>query len=163
MACLSVLFTVMSLVGPMWSTILVWFLVLAVAHIAGNCWGSRGWAAAESKFDEEAESFVSARHETRGPLPDMSATQLREATKLGRTMPLVAAGGAMLGGATGISFLLWLGFEQVGYAGIAVGGASAAVVGGLAGFMASSFVSVARGAWQEAVEAAPTPARVPQK
>ncbi|HVW38418.1 MAG TPA: hypothetical protein VHB99_13975 [Pirellulales bacterium] len=152
----------MSLVGPMWSTILVWFLVLAVAHVAGNCWGSRGWGAAESTLGEEAESPASARDKTRGPLPDMSATQLCEAAKLGWTMPIAAAGSALLGGATGVGFLLWLGFEQVGYAGIAVGGCSAAVVGGLAGFLASSFVSVARGAWQEAVETAPSTTRLPQ-
>jgi hypothetical protein len=163
MACLSVLFTVMSLVGPMWSTILVWFLVLAAAHVVGNCWGSRSWGADESTLGEEAESPVSERLAARGPLLEMSATQLRETTKLGWMMPLAASGSAVLGGAIGVGFLLWLGFEQVGYAGIVVGGCSAAVVGGLAGFLASSFVSVARGAWQEAVETAPATTRFPHK
>lgn len=162
MACLSVLFTVMSLVGPMWSTILVWFLVLAAAHVVGNCWGSRSWGADESTLGDDAQSSVSGRLAAHGPLPDMSATQLCETTKLGWIMPLAAGGGAALGGAIGVGFLLWLGFEQVGYAGITVGGCSAAVVGGLAGFLASSFVSVARGAWQEAIETGPATTRSPQ-
>lgn len=163
MACLSVLFSVMSLVGPMWSTILVWFLVLVAAHVVGNSWGSRSWPADRTPL-QEAEEHAGAQgfSFTSGPCPDVPATQLREATKLGWIMPLAAAGGAVLGGAIGVGFLLWLGFEQVGYAGITVGGCSAAVVGGLAGFLASSFVSVARGAWQEAVETGPAATRGPQ-
>lgn len=164
MACLSVLFTIMSLVGPMWSTILVWFLVLATAHVVGNCWGSRGWTADERPTREGAE-LADAPHMAgaAAPPPQAPANRLREAAKLGWLMPLAAASGALLAGAIGVAFLLWLGFEQVGYAGLAVGGVSAAVVGGLAGFLASSFVAVARGAWQEAVEAAPAGASPPHK
>jgi hypothetical protein len=163
MACLSVLFSVMSLVGPMWSTILVWFLVLVAAHVVGNSWGSRRWPA-DRTLPAEADELAGAQslRFASGSCPNVPATQLCEATKLGWMMPLAAGSGAVLGGAIGVGFLLWLGFEQVGYAGITVGGCSAAVVGGLAGFLASSFVSVARGAWQEAVETGPATTRGPQ-
>ena len=153
MACLSALFATISVVGPMWSTILVWFLVLAAAHVVGNRWGSQGWTIGAA--DEEAELDGRPLAAATIPPAETPATRLREATKLGRLMPLAASGGATAGGSIGVAFLVWLGFEQVGYAGIAVGGASAAVVGALLGFLASSFVSVARGAWQEAVEGTP--------
>jgi hypothetical protein len=154
-ACLGVLFAVMGLVGPVWSTILVWFLLLVMAHMIANCWGSRGWRAAESDDadDLDADGAWLAEHDSR-PAAGVPATRLRDSTKLGWKMLLVTAAGALAGGAMGAIFLVWLGVDRVGLAGIAVGGISAAVVGGFLGFLASSFVEVAGGAWQEAARGA---------
>ncbi|HUY89005.1 MAG TPA: hypothetical protein VMV10_09745 [Pirellulales bacterium] len=166
MACLSALFATMGIVGPMWSTILVWFLVLALAHVIANRWGSEGWNFDDASPPETPDETDRAPLQAApSPPVDVPATQLRETTKLGWTMSIAAAGGALLGGAVGTGFLFWLGIERVGYAGIAVGGASAAVVGGLLGFLASSFISVAGSAWQEAVQGAPArkPVNIPHE
>ena len=153
MACLSALFATMGVVGPMWSTILVWFLVLALAHATANRWGSQGWNLGDAAPPAELNDGATLRAAPTPP-DDVPATQLGEAAKLGWTMSIAAGGAALLGGAVGTAFLVCLGIDRIGYAGIAVGGASAAVVGGFLGFLASSFVSVARGAWQEAVAGA---------
>lgn len=165
MACLSALFATMGIVGPMWSTVLVWFLVLALAHVVANRWGSQGWDFDNSPPAISGPADLAPPLAAPAPPADAPTTQLGEAGKLGWTMSIATVGGGLLGAAAGTGFLVCLGIDRVGYAGVTVGGASAAVVGGFLGFLASSFVSVARGAWQEAVEAASArqPVEVPHK
>ena len=159
-ACLAVLFSVMGMIGPIWSTILVWFLLLALAHVIANCWGSRGWrtTAAEEAGKADGPPSLLAKHGSR-PAADAPPTLLRESTRLGWKMPVATVAGAIAAGALGTVFLAWLGIGRVGLAGIAVGGFSSAVVGGLFGFLASSFVEVAGGAWQQAAKGARTERR----
>lgn len=160
-ACLGVLFTVMGMVGPVWSTILVWFLLLVLAHMIANCWGSQGWRTADSDEADESDAPTAwlATHDAR-PAAEVPPTSLRESTKLGWKMPVATVVGAIAAGALGTVFLAWLGVDRVGLAGIAVGGISSAVVGGFFGFLASSFVEVAGGAWQEAAKGAPATSRL---
>ncbi|HEV7221218.1 MAG TPA: hypothetical protein VGN42_00855 [Pirellulales bacterium] len=154
-ACLGALFGVMGMVGPVWSTILVWFLLLALAHVIANCWGSRGWrtAAVEGSDEVDGTATVLTKHDSR-PAADAPPTLLRDSTRLGWKMPLATVAGAIAAGALGTVFLAWLGIGRVGLAGIAVGGFSSAVVGGFFGFLTSSFLEVAGGAWQQAAKGA---------
>ena len=40
-AALAALFAVLGKVEPVWQVVIVWFVVLAAAHVVANAWGSR--------------------------------------------------------------------------------------------------------------------------
>ena len=150
-ACLGALFAAMNVVGPVWSTILVWFLILASLHVVANAWGSRGWRRGdETELDEVVATGLHVHPPAVAP-----ATHLRETTRLGWKMFVATTAGAALAGTLGAGCLACLDPDQVGYVAIAVGGVSAAVVGGFFGFLASSFLEVAGQAWREAVHGRP--------
>lgn len=158
-ALLSVLFTIMGIVGPVWSTFLVWFLLLAAAHVSGNVWGTRktlrridhvsrhldlcGPPCAETEAVDRPAACARLSGSNRG-------TRLRESTRLGWPMIVTTAIGTMVGGALGAT-LLGLSLGASSYTGVVLGSLSSAVVGGFLGFLASSFLAVALNAWQEAV------------
>ena len=155
-AALSALFAVMGAVGMVWSVILVWFLLLVVAHVTANAWGTRaGRRAVPPLRDEPTEPAPPVEH--CGIVSAGAAARLRETKRPGWPMIVVTALGALVGGSLALAALVVLSLERSGYAGVVVGTVSAAAVGGFLGFLASSFAEVARHAWQEAVEgAAPT-------
>jgi hypothetical protein len=148
------LFAVMSVVGAVWSTILVWFLILALGHVIGNAWGSQRWRRhdpAEVERDLGAEPGLVC-----GSAPPAApATRLRESTRLGWRMAAATIAGAVLAGGLGAGSLACLGSEKVGSIAIVVGAVSSAVLGGLFGFLASSFLEVAGLAWREAASGRP--------
>lgn len=153
-ACFSALFAVMSFIGAVWSTILVWFLLLVLLHVVGNAWGSHRWRRDGQDASEMTEEGPPWRS---GPPAEAPATRLRESTRLGWTMLAVTISGALLGGGLGAGSLACLGSAKIGYVAIAVGGISSAILGGFFGFLASSFVEVAGQAWREAVNGRPAP------
>ena len=156
-AVLSVLFAVMGALGMVWSVILVWFLLLVVAHVTANAWGTRaGRRGARSQpVDVPDERLVPLRHP--GHLTFEGAARLRETKRPGWPMFVVTAAGALSGGALASTALMLLSLERAGYAGVVVGAISAAAVGGFLGFLASSFLDVAGHAWQEAAQAGAPP------
>ena len=156
-ALLSVLFTVMGAVGMVWSVVLVWFLLLGVAHVVANAWGTR----AGRQVVEGKPMAPDGPPRPRSELTIIDRfgddTRLRQSTRLGWPMMVVTCTGALAGGALASIALLMLSLERVGYAGVVVGTVSAAAVGGFLAFLTSSFVEVAGGAWQQAVHGAAPP------
>jgi hypothetical protein len=142
----SALFAVMSVVGALWSSAIVWLLVLVAVHVAANAWGSRvGRRGARLTLPDDGPPIARAAPHAFAP-----STRLRRNVALAGTTLATTCLGAGLGAGTG-AMLLWATPPgPAGWAGFVVGTLSAAVVGGFLGFLTSSFLDVALGALGEA-------------
>lgn len=146
------LLAVMQLIGAVWSSILVWFLLLVAVHVTANVWGTRVAPRAAQAPSEVAEpAFARQPH---WPSPVAGGVQLRESCRPGWPMLIATGAGALVGGGLGSAALILLSLESAGYFGVILGSFSAAAVGGFLGFLASSFAEIALRAWKEALETA---------
>jgi hypothetical protein len=68
-------------------------------------------------------------------------------------LPLVVGGGILAGAVGGAVSLTWAIGDRSSIAGLAIGAVSVAVLGGWFAFLGSSFYSIFRHGWREAVEA----------
>ena len=143
MSALSVLFALMTTVVGRWAIVLAWFVVLAAAHVWANAWGTRTRRNLPPTFDKGDEAD---RRPRRGAPPDAAfapVTRLGRHSSIGRVMLFTTSAGAVVGAGVG-SWLLWEGHPgPVGWVGLIVGGVSSSAVGGLLGFLTSSFLNVA--------------------
>jgi hypothetical protein len=122
-------------------------LVASVAmHVIGNTLGTSLREATDR--DLRRVRAVAAAAE---PLPRPRAHRLEQRTSLGRLVPVSAGIGAACGGAAGATALV--AWTSCTTAGAVLGGASAAVIGGLAGFLAASFVEILRVSLRESLAA----------
>lgn len=148
-AGLSGLFAIMHVIGAVWSAMLVWFLILALAHVTANFWGTRV-APCESRSpvsDLPPDSAVPAGQ----AVTATGAVRLSESRRPGWPMLMITALGALAGGTLGCTALILISLDRAGYAGVIVGTVSAALVGGFLGYLTSSFAVVALRAWKEAL------------
>jgi hypothetical protein len=143
------LFALMDVVGFPWSVVLAWFALLGFAHVAANAWGTK--AARRRPSDRPGRGGPGCVATERALV--QSVIQLRGNKRPGRSMVAATVAAALVGGSLGTLLLVASALQRAGIAGVAIGGVSSAVVGGLFGFLASSFVEVAAGAWQEAAAA----------
>ena len=134
-----------------WLGIAGWIAVAVVIasvgmHVAGNALGTTLREAADRDLSR-------LRHRTAVPaeVPRPKPTRLERRQSLGRLIPVSAGIGAMVGGATGAAALATL--TSASIAGAALGGVSSAVIGGLFGFLAASFVEIIRTSLREAIAA----------
>lgn len=158
MAAASGLFAVMHFVGAVWSAILVWFLVLVLAHVTANFWGTRiAPGETQHSLDEEGRNNRALQDGRDGRTSSavVGAVRLSESARPGWPMFVVTAAGALIGGTLGGVSLFLLSLDQAGYTGVMVGTLSAAIVGGFLGFLTSTFAQIALRAWNEAVCGAP--------
>jgi Na+(H+)/acetate symporter ActP len=114
-----------------------------VAHVAGNALGTRLRDATDERLERPLRRST--------PLPAIEPSLLRERTSLGRLVPVSVGIGAVCGGIAGGAALLVA--TGASTAGAALGGVSSAVIGGLGGFLAASFVEVIRTSLREAIAA----------
>lgn len=115
-------------------------------HVIGNALGTSLREATDR--DLRRVGTVAAAAPT---LPRHRAHRLEQRTSLGRLVPVSAGIGALCGGAVGATALVaWTSCTP---AGAALGGMSAAVIGGLVGFLAASFVEIVRVSLQESLAA----------
>jgi hypothetical protein len=122
-------------------------LVASVAmHVIGNALGTSLREATDR--DLRRVRAVAAAAE---PLPRPRAHRLEQRTSLGRLVPVSAGIGAACGGSAGATALV--AWTSCTTAGAVLGGASAAVIGGLAGFLAASFVEILRVSLRESLAA----------
>jgi hypothetical protein len=122
-------------------------LVASVAmHVIGTALGTSLREATDR--DLRRVRAVAAAAE---PLPRPRAHRLEQRTSLGRLVPVSAGIGAACGGAAGATALV--AWTSCTTAGAVLGGASAAVIGGLAGFLAASFVEILRVSLRESLAA----------
>ena len=122
-------------------------LLASVAmHVAGNALGTR--------MRETTDRDLAARRAGVEPSPVIlpaAPTHLERRSGLGLLVPVSAGIGAACGGAAGTLSLLFLTSSSA--VGAALGGVSSAVIGGLLGFLAASFVEIVRTSIREAIEA----------
>lgn len=130
-----------------WMAVAVLLASIAM-HVAGNAIGTRL---------REATDHDLARRPTAAPPPPPPQTStsvpthLERRSSLGRLVPISAGIGAVCGGTVGAIALLTL--TSSSPAGAVLGGGSSAVVGGLFGFLAASFVEIARTSLRESLAA----------
>jgi hypothetical protein len=116
-------------------------------HVAGNAIGTRMQEAADKERAARPHDF----QQVASPLPASSPTRMERHDALGRLVPVSAGIGATVGGLTGTMMLTLL--TRSSLAGAVLGGASSAVIGGLFGFLAASFVEILRSSLRDAIAA----------
>jgi hypothetical protein len=139
-----------------WLGLAGWMAVVVLAasvamHVAGNAIGTG--------LQARTDQGLATRREPRTPpVPtppgrrDWRSGRLARKDRLGRLLPVSAVIGGLCGGIAGAGSLAWL--VGASAAGVALGGASSAVIGGIVGFLGASFVTVVRSAIREAASTA---------
>lgn len=122
-------------------------------HVAGNAIGTRLRDDADWDLDRLG---ISRRALPPADLPAPRPGHLQRSTRLGLLVPVSAGIGGICGGVLGGGCLVML--TSCSAAGAVIGGGSAAVIGGLAGFLAASFVDIVRRSLREAIAAERMPA-----
>jgi hypothetical protein len=134
-----------------WLGIAGWIAVAVVLasigmHVAGNALGTTLREAADRDLTRIRRRAVAPPD-----LPQAVPTRLERRQSLGTLVPISAGIGAGIGGATGATALVML--TPASLAGAALGGISSAVIGGLFGFLAASFIEIIRTSLRDAVAA----------
>jgi len=131
-----------------WLGLAGWLAVVVLAasvamHVAGNAIGTNLRDAADRRLERVPAATP--------PLPAARITNLERHTSLGRLVPVSAGIGAACGAVGGSAALL--GLTAASIPGAVLGGASSAVIGGLFGFLAASFIEIVRTSLREALAA----------
>ncbi len=131
-----------------WLGLAGWLAAVVVAasvaaHVAGNALGTRLRDTAGRRHER-----TPYHHEL---LPLSPPSHLEQRTSLGRLVPVSVGIGAACGGIAG-SYALTVA-AGASLAGAVLGGVSSAVIGGLGGFLAASFVEIVRTSLREAIAA----------
>jgi hypothetical protein len=122
-------------------------VVASVAmHVAGNAVGTTLREAADRDL-----ARLRRRSAAPAAVPRPAPTRLERRQSLGRLVPVSAGIGAAVGGVSGAAALATL--TSASLAGAALGGISSAVIGGLFGFLAASFVEIIRTSVGDAIAA----------
>jgi hypothetical protein len=111
-------------VSPLWTVMIVWFIVLVAGHVLGNWLGTHLRRKAPVAREE---------HPPGRPVRYAPASRLRHHVTLGRSMFVSTAISAVAGCVLGLFYLAQRS-AQVTISGLIVGGLSAAVIGGVFGF-----------------------------
>ncbi len=146
---LSVLFAVMQAVGPMWAVVIAWSLLLIAAHVVGNAWGAHS----KDAYRQSSLQPLDYAHSADQLRAVMLAEQPKRLLKNTRPSWLVMAltlVGAAVGGTLGTTILAAMYFGTVGNEAIALGGTSAAIIGGFVGFLIATFATIMARAMHEA-------------
>jgi hypothetical protein len=151
---LGCLFGVMSALGNMWSIAILLFGCLVAGHVIGNSLGTRlrDGAPRQSNRDPSDARFA------RLPPSFADGGGLSRPSRLSRITLVMTFSGAVAGAFLGGTALAAI-YLDAGVPAVALGVASSAVLGGFAGFLASSFFSVTLKAWREALTQSDSVAR----
>ncbi len=150
MGLLSGLFALMTALGMLWSLVLALGLGLVLAHVLGNSLGTR-------LRNSATRQTAVARQSSPTTVPPLSSliaagpTRLTRRAKLNRITLIMTVGGALVGAELGALGSTLIYPEAVAAA--VLGVISAAVLGGFAGFLSSSFP----------IGSPPGPGRSPQR
>ena len=144
-AALCVLFSLMGIVGSQGTLLLVLLFFAIVAHVAGNAIGTRlrrngDVRPAADRADAMAAAERASRRLTESDFAP--TTSLSERFPLGLIIVVMTVLGMLLGGAVGGYVLAMLNWERATWFSIAFGALFSSVLGGIAGFLASSFLRV---------------------
>lgn len=139
-----------------WLGLAGWMALVVLAasvamHVAGNAIGTGLRTRTDRGLTAHGEPLAPPVPMPPGrPVPPGASQSSRLARKdrLGSLLPVSAVIGGLCGGIAGAGSLAWL--VGASGAGVALGGASSAVIGGIVGFLGASFVTVVRSAIREA-------------
>jgi hypothetical protein len=142
-AVVAMMCAVITTLDPLWAIVIGWFVILVIGHVLGNSWSTRvgrGSGPPEQLAERPSDA---------GPPVFAPTSRLRHHVILGRAMFVSAALSAIVGCVLGTLFVLNRP-ETPSWTGLLIGSASSAVLGGLLGFLVSSFLSVGLCALHEA-------------
>ena len=145
-AAFSALFAAMTAVGMVWSLLLLMFVALVVAHVLGNAIGTRLRNEATRRSDQSPPHGEFARTQAASPIfrrAETPVTPLRERRPLGQMLFVFVAAGGVIGAMLGRFALTHIQWQPPAVSDVVVGIFSCAVLGAIAGFMASTFFKVA--------------------
>jgi hypothetical protein len=144
-ACAS-LFALFSVVSVLVSTFVVFFLVLIAAHVVGNAVGTRlRDGATQRPFSSEQQARTITR-----PQQTNQPQRLRESTAVDRRTMVYSAVGAIAGGTLGGVILSAVNWSNITPPAVILATGSSAILGGLATFLATCFLTTIRCALREA-------------
>lgn len=141
MAILSALFATMVAVGVVWSLMLLMVVGLVVAHVLGNAIGTRLRDDDAGRRNQSLPPGV--QPQPRSVSTAKAAQELRVRKPLGQLLLIFIAAGALSGAMLGRFVLIHSQWQPLPTSDAIVGISSCAVLGAIAGFMASSFFKVA--------------------
>jgi hypothetical protein len=139
---LCALFTIMAVVGWMWSAMLVMLLLLIGGHVLGNALGT-------SLRNEASETPPPVLSEPSAARPVHQTTGLQEKHSQMRLILLVGAIGAALGALLGGACVAWHDWQHMTFLALLLGATACAVLGGLLSFLASCGLRITVLAWRE--------------
>ncbi len=143
-----VLFGVMHVLGPIASVVLLMLLAIVGLHMAGNALGTSRRDESTERFGELSSPQIDERELTERCAAVKVTHRLREHTPLGWVIRITTFLGAASGMALGtIALKDWTNAELPG---LIFGAISAGVIGAFFGFLAGSFLEIARRAWWQA-------------
>jgi hypothetical protein len=152
-AAFAAFFAVLGKVSPVWQAVIVWFVVLAAAHVVANAWGSR-IGGPPHHFEPDTD-LASGGRESPGERGGQRhhfapATRLCQTARLGTAPLVLALLGVLVGGSLGTIVFSLGSWERSGFAGVIVAGISSSVLGGFVAFLSGSFLQTAVQAIHEA-------------
>jgi hypothetical protein len=147
-AVVGVVLAVANQVGFYAAAVLSMFVLLIVAHVAGNAIGTSRRDNSPS-HECGAPPVDTPPGASPGQLPRIQPTELRHSVPLGRHVAIAALLGAIVGAAlmSGATFPNW---PKLGVAGVVIVALSGGVLGAYVGFMASRFTAAFGRAFRQA-------------
>lgn len=138
-AGLCVVFAVWAAGGPVLAFVVILLLLAVIAHVAGNAIGTKLKENGNRRRAEQNEqpNIIELSGDHYAP-----QTKLGEKSSLGLTIILSTALGFLAGAVGGGGLLTYLNWEKIIWPSIALAAVACGVLGGLAGFMMSSFIHV---------------------
>ena len=144
MALLAILFSAARVVNPLAFFCLLLFCLTLFAHVAGNALGTRlRKIGNHSQDDPDHPNGSRLKNEPIADNKFAPAPKLSYRASLGRSMRFCTLSGAALGAVFGGCFLTWENWQLVTIPRILIAATASSVLGGFAGFLASSFLQVA--------------------
>ena len=146
-AAICVSLALMRIIGPYGSFVLILFLLSVFAHVAGNAIGTKLRDQTNRRSPREAGE-ASADGPAR-PLTESDfapTTRLSRGDSLGITIVVVVCVGAVVGASIGAYLLYQTLGDKATIANMSLGITACAIIGGFAGFAASTFLKVLIGA-----------------
>ena len=142
-AAICVSLALMRVIGPYGSLVLILFLLSVFAHVAGNAIGTK--LRNQGNQPSPREEGDSAATGPARPLAESDfapATRLSRGDSLGRTIVVIVCVGAVVGAGVGAYLLYTTLGDKATIANMSLGITAFAIIGGFAGFAASTFVKV---------------------
>ena len=141
------LFAGMASVGALVWSMIVMFVLLVAAHVAGNAIGTRLRDGADSRRKSETYDFdpfdpdrLAARSRPKWQPPPI--TRMQQFSPLGWKVFVTSASFSIVGGAIGGMWLTVHYWHRISAPGIVLGTLASAVIGALAGFLLASFLAI---------------------
>jgi hypothetical protein len=137
---------------PTFGAILTWTLLIVAAHVIATAWGTRH----NRRYDAKTQANILKEDQLAAggyEIRFAPTTRLHHRSRLGWLTIGCVVVGASLGGTLGSWTLMTVYEARLSWPAFALGAVSASILGGLLGFLLSTFLNISLRAWREAIAA----------